>query len=557
MQKLGSLMSGNGLVVGAATAVSVAAIATGAYMWSGQPAPLPSTQTTASAVQPPQDQPEAAPAPAPTAQTQEAEATPDAPAPEAVATALPDAPQTATPPDLASTPTPPTIDEVRLSDGGIFVVAGRAAPGSTVSVRLDGLENTSAAVNGGGAFAAVSVVMPSPDARVLTIVQRDADGTEVPGAEEVILAPVPQPKPEAVVSREAEDNPEPAAAPAPTDLAKAPTSEQAEDPSVAPVETDDNTQTADVKIEEAPATPAPATSEVAQAAPQPQPTPQASEIAKTPPQPSDTAEATPQPSKPAEAATPEATEDVASVAPAAPLQDTPAPAVPTPAPAPAAPSQVAEAAPPAEAPLPQADAAAPAPAAPQAEAAAPVPEVSDAPQRVAVLRSGPEGVRLVNPGAGPEVMDNVALDTISYSEAGAVQLAGRAQSDADAVRVYLDNTAIAVLPVDEAGQWRGDLPNVDTGLYTLRIDEVDAQGDVSSRVETPFRREDPAVLASARTSDAPAAAITVQSGATLWAIARERYGEGILYVRVFEANRDAIADPDLIYPGQVFALPSD
>ena len=56
---------------------------------------------------------------------------------------------------------------------------------------------------------------------------------------------------------------------------------------------------------------------------------------------------------------------------------------------------------------------------------------------------------------------------------------------------------------------------------------------------------------------APATAITVQSGATLWAIARDRYGEGLLYVRVFEANRDTIRDPDLIYPGQVFALPEN
>ena len=28
-----------------------------------------------------------------------------------------------------------------------------------------------------------------------------------------------------------------------------------------------------------------------------------------------------------------------------------------------------------------------------------------------------------------------------------------------------------------------------------------------------------------------------------------------MYVQVFEANRDKIRDPDLIYPGQVFAVP--
>ena len=49
--------------------------------------------------------------------------------------------------------------------------------------------------------------------------------------------------------------------------------------------------------------------------------------------------------------------------------------------------------------------------------------------------------------------------------------------------------------------------------------------------------------------------VTVQPGFTLWAIAREKYGKGDLYVRVFEANRERIKDPDLIYPGQVFTVP--
>ncbi|PCD77240.1 hypothetical protein CLN94_05630 [Pseudothioclava arenosa] len=49
--------------------------------------------------------------------------------------------------------------------------------------------------------------------------------------------------------------------------------------------------------------------------------------------------------------------------------------------------------------------------------------------------------------------------------------------------------------------------------------------------------------------------VTISEGNTLWAIAREAYGDGFFYVRVFEANRDQIRDPDLIYPGQVFTLP--
>lgn len=174
---------------------------------------------------------------------------------------------------------------------------------------------------------------------------------------------------------------------------------------------------------------------------------------------------------------------------------------------------------------------------------------------IAVLKSTAEGVELLNTVA-PEVMDSVALDTISYSDVGDVQLAGRAQPETQAVRVYLDNDAVINLPVDDQGRWRGDVPDVDEGIYTLRVDEVAADGSVTSRVETPFKRESASVLAevSAR-QEGPIKAITVQTGATLWAIARDRYGDGRLYVRVFKANKSDIRDPDLIYPGQVFDLP--
>jgi nucleoid-associated protein YgaU len=39
-------------------------------------------------------------------------------------------------------------------------------------------------------------------------------------------------------------------------------------------------------------------------------------------------------------------------------------------------------------------------------------------------------------------------------------------------------------------------------------------------------------------------------------LARRTYGEGIRYTTIFEANKNQIKDPDLIYPGQVFALPA-
>jgi LysM repeat protein len=49
--------------------------------------------------------------------------------------------------------------------------------------------------------------------------------------------------------------------------------------------------------------------------------------------------------------------------------------------------------------------------------------------------------------------------------------------------------------------------------------------------------------------------VTVQPGYTLWGIAKTEFGDGVMYVQVFEANKDRIRDPDLIYPGQVFTIP--
>ena len=188
-----------------------------------------------------------------------------------------------------------------------------------------------------------------------------------------------------------------------------------------------------------------------------------------------------------------------------------------------------------------------------------VPPPSDTPAAPTVMLSEPEGVRVLQaPSApGPEVMSSVALDAISYSDAGEVQLSGRASTPDSRVQIYLDNRAVTTAPVDETGAWRSALPEVDTGVYTLRVDEVDAAGKVTSRVETPFKREDVETLATQDNTPEPPrmSVVTVQPGSTLWAISRETYGEGILYVRVYEANRDRIRDPDLIYPGQVFELP--
>ncbi|MBN2630045.1 MAG: LysM peptidoglycan-binding domain-containing protein [Rhodobacteraceae bacterium] len=187
----------------------------------------------------------------------------------------------------------------------------------------------------------------------------------------------------------------------------------------------------------------------------------------------------------------------------------------------------------------------------------------------------------------------VLIDAISYAADGAVQLAGKGQAG-QAVRLYLDRVAVAEAGIGADGQWQVSLGDTAAALYTLRVDQIDAAGKVTARFETPFKRETVAALAALAAPVAQAApdarpdvptaeetvgvspapqtvaalpdpgappttpapvSITVQPGYSLWRIARDNYGEGILYVQVYEANRDQIRFPDLIYPGQVFALP--
>ncbi|THH38247.1 LysM peptidoglycan-binding domain-containing protein [Aliishimia ponticola] len=419
------------------------------------------------------------------------------------AVAEPTEPTTDTTTEPTTAPAAPRLDEIRLEDDGLAVIAGRASPNAAIILRADGQEIARATADDAGAFATIAMLEPSAAPRVLTLAELAADGAETPSPDELILAPV---------TAAAQPVSEPASGAAP-----------------------------DATPDTAPA------------------------IASAAPELGGAVEESEAPEAPRAGADPDAAQDAPrAVAALAPAQEVPADqalagSVTTTADQPVGTPDAQNDDP---TPEPQAAPAATSSADTATETASdPVPASvpNAAPQRVAILKSNEDGVEVLRgANSAPAIPDQVALDTIGYSSQGAVELTGRAQTGAQAVRVYIDNRAVAALDVDESGAWRGELPSIDSGVYTLRIDEVNATGEVTSRVETPFKREDPTRLAEATPAgDATVKAVTVQKGDTLWAIARDRYGEGLLYVRVFETNRTAIRDPDLIYPGQVFSLPEE
>ncbi|NNE86718.1 MAG: hypothetical protein HKN27_01470, partial [Silicimonas sp.] len=157
-----------------------------------------------------------------------------------------------------------------------------------------------------------------------------------------------------------------------------------------------------------------------------------------------------------------------------------------------------------------------------APATEPTPEIAT-PAAPTVFIADETGVRVLqSAGDVPDALTNVSIDSISYDAAGEVALSGRA-TGSSLVRVYLNNSLLIEADIGPGGQWRTDLPDVDTGTYTLRVDEVNASGDVISRAETPFRREAIAAIRSieqeTEMSLAPVSLITVQPGNTLWGIA--------------------------------------
>ena len=253
----------------------------------------------------------------------------------------------------------------------------------------------------------------------------------------------------------------------------------------------------------------------------------------------------------------------------------------------------------------------------QPEPAAIAPATPTAPAALLVTKDGVKVLQSGEQAAAPDGTANLSIDTISYTASGDVQLSGRAGSDM-VVRIYLDNAPLIDVMADETGLWASTMPPITPGIYTLRVDQLAADGTVSASVETPFKREtqdalaaatqapdtaveiavaepatepapaadlaatatpakppvDPAVtataepavpalaetiaapVASAAAKPTPPVSITVQPGFTLWGIASQQFGDGVMYVQVFEANKDKIRDPDLIYPGQVFVIPT-
>jgi nucleoid-associated protein YgaU len=167
------------------------------------------------------------------------------------------------------------------------------------------------------------------------------------------------------------------------------------------------------------------------------------------------------------------------------------------------------------------------------------------------VAAGPDGL-ITGPVADIESGQGaapVSVGVIDYDSDGRVIVSGRASGPSARVRLYLDGLPVGTAVADAAGAFRALLDDtVAPGRYRLRVDSLDAGGQVAARAEIPFERADPVI-------DPDSRRVIIQPGNNLWTIARHVYGSGFRYTAIYRANREAIRDPNLIFPGQVFSLP--
>lgn len=470
------------------------------------------------------------------------------------------------------------FDVVRVEPTGEAVIAGRGAPGARVDLLRNGETHDSLVVDATGAFAFVPPPLPAgasdvtlratlPNGDVVASRQSVTVVVDESLAQQPMVAMVAPGEATVVLSR-----PEPAAAETPAAEAVEEVAQEAAEE--APTVAEDVTTEEEVasEVAEAPAeTPAETTAEAP-----------VETIAEAPV--SEVAEAAA-----AEAGTVQVAE--AEIAEPAPAETAVTEAAPEAAPvaAPEAPVAVAEAA--VEAPAALAEPVVAEPARPEPPAAPPRASI-----RIASVEAETGGGLFVTGEGAPLAQVRLYLNDTFVARAqtdtaGAVSFAIGRGVMPGSYQVRLDDVADLTGQVLSRAEVSFEVPAfvaaapqpapepapveapVETPVAEAPAEVAPAAPQAEARVEAPAPVPvAPAPVTPAPVAPAPAApaarepaTVTIPEVATaqvtrgdsLWRISRQIYGRGVRYTEIFEANKDQIRDPNLIYPGQIFVLPAD
>ncbi len=210
---------------------------------------------------------------------------------------------------------------------------------------------------------------------------------------------------------------------------------------------------------------------------------------------------------------------------------------------------------------------------------------------VALITPDKPTVVLSQPTAPKLMAGTVVVEVVETEPGGKLHVSGQARPGA-AVRLYLNDSLVASVTAGADGRLAVTInEGVAPGSYRVRLDEVGSNsGAVRARAEVPFNvpatvtgslpaqarasnRSDVAAVAKQPLLAAAGAPVlpdgvsptvvipkitttTVSRGDSLWRLSHDTYGAGTRYAVIYKANREQIRNPNLIYPGQIFVLPT-
>jgi nucleoid-associated protein YgaU len=201
-------------------------------------------------------------------------------------------------------------------------------------------------------------------------------------------------------------------------------------------------------------------------------------------------------------------------------------------------------------------------------------------------------VVLSKPATPKPVAGEVVVETVETEPGSKLHVNGHARPGAEA-RLYLNDSFVNSVIAGTDGRFAVTInEGVVPGSYRIRVDEVESNSStVHARAEVPFTVPDTLITASVPTrttaskrqetaaaqqpqlaaaastvppdGGSPSTAVVpriattrVSRGDSLWRISRLTYGAGMRYAVIYKANREQIRHPNLIYPGQVFVVPT-
>lgn len=163
---------------------------------------------------------------------------------------------------------------------------------------------------------------------------------------------------------------------------------------------------------------------------------------------------------------------------------------------------------------------------------------------VVMISSANDADILQKPSESPEMRDSLTISLARYTN-GVLNVKGK-RAHNGSVLLYIGNKFI-----DSAENKPENVFELNRKIsldlnkpHLLRADETDERGKVVARIEVPFF-----------TGKGVDSSVRIVKGDNLWTIARQVYGSGFDYITIYQANKNQIKNPDLIYPEQVFTLP--